>query len=262
MITIRNFNAQAYEDYRNSFLSLLIPENIKNISESNSGTSHDHEQQAFTEYVSSVFSDDIKLFLEQPHDAFGYREFIVSIFEKVFNRNPDDSIWKLLDYLDNESDFFTCPASTKFHGNEQQGLVRHSLLVCANGIKLAPFMLSGDVDMYYLVISCLFHDLCKVNMYEIKTRNVKNEDTGSWEKLPYYKVRDSYISYGHGIESMLRLNKYIAMPDSWNQAIRWHMGAYDISPLDRYALENAMLKFRETLFLHTADMLAGLVDDV
>ena len=174
----------------------------------------------------------------------------------------DDPIWKFLDYLENETDFYTAPASTKFHSNEENGLVRHSLLVVSYGIKLAPIMLTGDVDMYYLIISCLFHDLCKINMYETKLRNSKNEESGEWEKVPYYKVKDDYLSYGHGIESMLRLNKFIQMPESWNHAIRWHMGAYDMTQMDKLALEKSFVAYREVLFLQTADMLAGLVDTI
>ena len=123
-------------------------------------------------------------------------------------------------------------------------------------------MLQGKVDMYFLVLSCLFHDFCKVNMYETQMRNIKSEDTGNWEKVPYYKIKDDYISYGHGVESMLRLNKFISMPEPWNHAIRWHMGAYDISQLDKFSLEKSLSAYREVLFLQTADMQAGLVDEM
>jgi hypothetical protein len=59
---------------------------------------------------------------------------------------------------------------------------------------------------------------------------------------------------------MIRLNRFVKMPESWNHAIRWHMGAYDISQMDKYALEKAVAKYKEVLFLQTADMQAGLVD--
>jgi len=260
MITIHNFNADTYGDFRKKFLSPFITD--AGGQESINAKTPDYERETFVEYVSSVFSDDIKLFVKAAHETSEYRNFIFSIFENALNVKSDDPVFKLLDFLDKEGDFFSCPASTKYHGNELYGLVRHSLMVLANGLKLAPIMLNGDVDMYFLAISCLFHDLCKVNMYEMKTRNVKNEETGNWEKAPYYKVKDFYMSYGHGIESMIRLNEYIKMPEAWNQAIRWHMGAYDISPLDKIAMEKALFAYREVLFLHTADMLAGIVDNV
>jgi hypothetical protein len=216
----------------------------------------------FEEFAVSVFADEIKLFFSTPKTTEEYRVFVAHIFKNIVITKQDDPIWKFLNYLENETDFYTAPASTKYHSNEENGLVRHSLLVIANGLKLAPIMLDGDVDMYYLVISCLFHDLCKVNMYEIKIRNSKNEETGNWEKVQYYKIKDTYLSFGHGIESMVRLNKYIAIPDSWNHAIRWHMGAYDISPMDKIALEKSLAAYREVLFLQTADMQAGLVEGI
>ncbi|MFP3091356.1 hypothetical protein LQZ21_13630 [Treponema sp. TIM-1] len=184
------------------------------------------------------------------------------IFSEILARGSKDPVWQLLAHIEQETDFYTAPASTKFHGSEENGLVRHSLLVTANGIHLAPVMLSGDVDRYYLIVSCLFHDLCKTNMYEIKTKNAKNEETGNWEKVPFYKIKDNYLSFGHGIESMLRINKYIALPDAWNHAIRWHMGAYDISPMDKFALEKSLAAYKEVLFLQTADMQAGLVEEI
>ncbi|GHV83215.1 hypothetical protein AGMMS50212_05550 [Spirochaetia bacterium] len=204
----------------------------------------------------------IEQFIFQERTANEYIEFTHNIFKKTLSIGDADPIWDLLEHLKTKTDFYTAPASTHFHGAEPGGLVRHSLLVAANGIKLAPVMLSGKIDMYYLIISCLFHDFCKVNMYEIKTRNVKNEKTNKWEEAPYYSIRNDYLSYGHGIESMLRINEFIKMPDSWNHAIRWHMGAYDSSTLDKYALKKALSTYKEVLLLQTADMQAGMVEEV
>jgi hypothetical protein len=213
-------------------------------------------------YSIDDFAKEIKQFISTSKNTDDYKLLVTKIFRENIVASKSDPIWQLLAYLENETDFYTAPASTKFHSNEKHGLIRHSLLVVAYGIELAPSMLTGDVNMYYLVISCLLHDFCKVNMYEEKTRNSKNEETGKWEKIPCYKVRDDYLSYGHGVESMLRLNKFIPMPESWNQAVRWHMGAYDITQMDKLALEKSFVAYREVLFLQTADMLAGLVDDI
>jgi hypothetical protein len=194
--------------------------------------------------------------------ATDYISFTRSLFEITLAVPDKDPVWAMLDYLETETDFYTAPASTRFHNNEPFGLVRHSLSVLANGLRLAPVMLGCDVDYYHLSISCLLHDFCKVNMYEATTRNVKNEKTGVWEKVPAYKVREDYMSFGHGIESMLRLSRFIQMPEAWNHAIRWHMGAYDLSPTADISHKKALAKYREVLFLQTADMQAGLVDEV
>jgi hypothetical protein len=207
-------------------------------------------------------AEDVKAFISSPKRPEEYADFINCLFKGSLDCSPDDKVWDLLAYLERETDFYTAPASTRFHGAELYGLIRHSLLVLANGIKLAPLLLGGEVDWYFLTVACLFHDLCKVNMYEQKLRNVKNEKTGEWEKEPFYTVKPDYIAFGHGIESLLRIAKFIELPESWMHAVRWHMGAYDISPMDKIAMEKALGKYKEVLFLQTADMQAGVVDAV
>jgi hypothetical protein len=99
-------------------------------------------------------------------------------------------------------------------------------------------------------------------MYETKARNVKNNKTGNWDVEPFYSVRKDYLAFGHGIESMLRINKWLQMPVCWNHAIRWHMGAYDVTQMDKLSLDKAITLYKEVLFLQTADMQAGLVDEI
>lgn len=38
----------------------------------------------------------------------------------------------------------------------------------------------------------LLHDLCKAQFYKVSSRNVKNEKTGQWEKVPYYAIEDQF----------------------------------------------------------------------
>ena len=53
-------------------------------------------------------------------------EFIQIYQEKITRRGAD----KLLEYLtSDQSDFFTAPSSTRFHGAYEGGLVQHSLNV-------------------------------------------------------------------------------------------------------------------------------------
>jgi hypothetical protein len=258
-MNLQNFTPQHFQSY-SAWKGL--PRTLSNDTPLTEREIKDAEAEAYSEFTADAFSEEIKQFISSPKGQAEYADFVVYIFQAVLETAKDNPVWKLLEYLEKETDFYTAPASTRFHSSEPGGLVRHSLLVTANGIRLAPVMFSNEVDMYYLVISCLFHDLCKVNMYEEKTKNVKNEETGSWEKAPYYSVRKDYIAFGHGIESMLRLNDYIPMPNPWNHAIRWHMGAYDIAPMDKPSLDKAFAMYKEVLFLQTADMQAGLVEEI
>ena len=51
-----------------------------------------------------------------------------------------------------------------------------------------------------IIIVALLHDLCKAQFYKVTTRNVKNDETGKWEKQPFYMVEDVF-PYGHGEKS-------------------------------------------------------------
>jgi hypothetical protein len=201
-------------------------------------------------------------FISSPRNPGEYADFARAVFEDSLNLSPADGIWGLLDYLEEETDFYSAPASTRYHGAEPCGLARHSFLVFANGIELAPVMLGDGVDRYCLSAACLFHDICKANMYESKLRNVKDEKTGEWKREPFYAVRQDYISFGHGIESLLRLSRFINLSEAWRHAVRWHMGAYDLSQTDKIAMEKALAKYKEVLFLQTADMQAGIVEGI
>jgi hypothetical protein len=214
------------------------------------------------EIFPSSLAEDIRTFISIPRKTGEYEEFVREIFKNIPNIPAGDKIGNLLAYLEDETDFYSAPASTRHHGAESGGLIRHSLLVLANGIELAPVMLKDGADRYCLTVSCLFHDLCKINMYETKMRNVKDEKTGEWKKEAFYTVRRDYISFGHGVESLLRLSRFASLGEAWQHAVRWHMGAYDLSPLDKFAMEKALAAYREVLFLQTADMTAGIVDAV
>ena len=52
-----------------------------------------------------------------------YKERFVSIYKEKIHRDGSE---KLLEYLlSAQSDFFSAPASTRFHGSHAQGLVEH-----------------------------------------------------------------------------------------------------------------------------------------
>jgi hypothetical protein len=204
----------------------------------------------------------IKEFIGSPRNPGEYPAFVRALFKDSLGVPPADKLWSLLDYLEEETDFYLAPASTRYHGAEPRGLIRHSLLVLANGIELLPVMLKAGADPYWLSAACLFHDICKANMYESKLRNVKDEKTGEWKKEAFYTVRQDYISFGHGVESLLRISRFITLPEPWRHAVRWHMGAYDLSQMDRIAMGKALAQYQEVLFLQTADMQAGVLEGV
>ena len=90
-----------------------------------------------------------------------------------------------------KSDFFKAPASTRFHGDYEGGLLEHSMKVyeiLKDKVKIAS--ISIDTPDESIIIMALLHDVCKANYYKVDYRNAKNA-LGEWEKVPYYTVDDT-----------------------------------------------------------------------
>jgi hypothetical protein len=65
--------------------------------------------------MTSKFSIEIKTFISTSKTAIEYKEFVHYIFTKGLKTKIKDPIWKLLDYLEKETDFYTAPAKYKLN---------------------------------------------------------------------------------------------------------------------------------------------------
>lgn len=147
------------------------------------------------------------------------------------------------------TDFFSAPASTKFHLSKEGGLCAHSMNVYAC-LKDIPY--AGEESA---AICGLLHDLCKTNFYKPDFRNVKN-DKGIWEKVPCYTIEDK-LPMGHGEKSVYLINKFMKLTDDEALAIRWHMGGFDEAVQGgSMALTNAWGISKLAVLLHIADLQA------
>lgn len=160
-----------------------------------------------------------------PEQIENNKQQIIDIYRNCVKREGSD---KLLDYLINKSDFFTAPASTRFHGAYDGGLAQHSLNVY-NCFK--AYLERDRVRELYnlnasdetIAVCALLHDICKVNVYTRGTRNVKNEETGQWEKVPTFFFDDG-LPYGHGEKSVYMITGFMRLTREEAFAIRYHMG--------------------------------------
>lgn len=134
---------------------------------------------------------------------------------------------ELLEYIcSDKSDFFTAPASTKFHGSYEGGLCEHSVNVFES---LREYVnrprFKEEYGLSYsdetVAIVSLLHDLCKINIYKVSSRNVKKD--GAWVSVPYYEFDDK-MPYGHGEKSVYIINGYMRLSREEAFAIRYHMG--------------------------------------
>jgi len=161
---------------------------------------------------------------------------------------------KLLEWL-NTSDFFQAPASTRFHGSYEGGLVEHSLNVydCLVG-ELTSSGLADTYSQETVAIVSLLHDLCKANFYKKGTRNVK--ENGQWVTKEVYEI-DEKFPCGHGEKSVIILQNFIHLEAEEIYAIRAHMGGFDTSVKGGdYFIGNIFERSKLALLLHLADMKA------
>ena len=176
------------------------------------------------------------------------KEEFLQIYNEYVKRQGSQ---EFLDWL-LKTDFFTAPASTKYHGACEGGLLLHSLNVYKT-LRERYFEEGKDSEESF-AICALLHDLCKAQFYKVSTRNVKNDVTGQWEKVPYYTVEDAF-PYGHVEKSVFLIERFMRLKTSEAMAIRWHMGGFDDSARGgSFAISLAYEKYPLAVKLHLADL--------
>ena len=170
-------------------------------------------------------------------------------FLQIYNENiKRQGSRELLEWMQ-KTDFFTAPASTKYHCACESGLVMHSVSVF-NTLMEKHYDDEKD-NMESFAIAGLLHDLCKAQFYKVSTRNVKNEQTGQWEKHPYYAIEDSF-PYGHGEKSVFLIERFMRLKIEEAMAIRWHMGGFDEG--GGFSISLAYERYPLAVKLHLADL--------
>ena len=180
-------------------------------------------------------------------------------------------ITQLLDYVE-ATDFFTAPASTRFHGAHEGGLLEHSLCVYDNLVDLAQTY-AEELSFESMTIVSLFHDVCKADFYTKTFRNVKNYDADSiklasakdikqdplgrfyfWDTQEGYSVYEKLNLGGHGSKSLFIVQQFIRLSAYEAAAILCHMGEYDAS---KYSNPSSVFSNNKLAYLlHVADGIA------
>lgn len=186
------------------------------------------------------------------------QKFITLFTENVKREGAD----KLLEWL-LTTDFFTAPASTKFHSACEGGLCAHSLNVYNRFMTLVRSEYGEDWEQQIshetIVLLALLHDICKANTYKVDYKNVKVD--GNWVQQPYYTVEDN-LPYGHGEKSVYIINGFLRLTREEAMAINWHMGGFDARVRGgSYLLADAFYKYPLCVFLHVSDLMATYLDE-
>jgi hypothetical protein len=181
------------------------------------------------------------------------KEEFIALYQQHIHR-PGAA--ELLQYLLSDAcDFFSAPASTRYHLSIEGGLVEHSVNVYHCLVDyLNRERVKTDYDLNpsdeTVAIIGLLHDLCKINVYQKSFRNVKDK-TGKWNQVPSYDFQDN-LPYGHGEKSVYILSGFMRLTREEAFAIRYHMGFSDTE--DKNNVSRAFTLFPLAFALSTADM--------
>ena len=210
--------------------------------------------------------------------------FLAILREKCPDRQ---GISSLLMCLEDKTDFFTAPCSTRFHLSEAGGLCAHSLNVY---YRLRALFLNEkqrreedatltDEEEDTVAFTALFHDVCKCNVYKPSFRNQKSYDADKvaaaepyqvkqdpnglfiWETVPCYAFEDKF-PFGHGEKSVFILSRCVKLSVDEALAIRWHMGFSDSDfKAGGYNVSVAFERCQLAVLLHIADLQATYLDE-
>lgn len=166
-----------------------------------------------------------------------------------------EGVSDLLNWLE-LTDFYTAPASTRFHGNYPGGLLEHSLNVYDELVRLLSVYPEIKVAEESVIIAALFHDLCKVGLYASEKRNRKNE-FGQWESYDAYTIQEKFCFGGHGSKSVYIIQRSMQLKPIEAVAINCHMGSWD----GNKDVGSAYERYPFAWLLHVADESATYIKE-
>ncbi len=179
--------------------------------------------------------------------------------EKIFPH-----IKRVLDWL-RAGDFYTSPASTKYHDSYTGGLLNHTLQTYLQllGLRSVPkFKTVVDEQWWSAVFAVLVHDWCKIGRYESYWKNVRDERADKWTQIMAYRYREDGVArFGHGTQSLvmamqLCVSKYTSLSFEEMASIRWHMDNWDMGTYDAEDMRVCDEKIPMVRMVQFADQLA------
>jgi len=172
--------------------------------------------------------------------------------KRLLRETDRKGIEELIQHLD-KVQFFSQPASTKFHGAFPGGLAAHSLQVFFLYEEQARELESVNKSLDTIAITTLLHDLCKSGAYI----PIKGPLIYKWNKKH---------PEGHGRLSAFIVKHFIELTNEEEAMIRYHMGFwYSIQSNDKKG-EYPLSKINEVFnkvpsakLLHLCDEISSLM---
>lgn len=219
------------------------------------------------------------------------KEFYQSLFRQYVGGQKVEDLLNMLD----RTDFYTAPASVKYHCNFDGGLLQHTLNVYDSLIRLIEMkdiitptqkfgllekvrggkeitasekeeldeiikklLNSNKVTFASIVKVALGHDFHKINYYKKYTKNVK-DDNGKWVQQEAWGYRDDPFTLGEdGTNSWYIMNSVLPLNFEEISAIENHMGS-GRSGQWLPGASGCWKKSNLAVLLHLADMYATFV---
>lgn len=150
----------------------------------------------------------------------------------------------LMDFVENETEYLTAPASSRFHLCREGGLLEHSVNVCEAMLRLRE-ALAPETSVESCVVTALLHDLGKAGMPQ-NPLYVPNKADGR-KKQPY-RQNDKLTYLSVPVRSLYLISPRFPLTEEEAQAIVYHDGQYVDDNKSAATKEGPLL-----LLLHYAD---------
>ncbi len=146
---------------------------------------------------------------------------------KVIDRREE--FLKLIDFMENQTDYLNSPASTRFHLCRKMGLLEHSVNVAETMLRLRG-VLAPEISEESCIITALIHDLGKAGMpgapqYIPNEPTARQKQYGFGPSVPY-RMNDNLVYLSVPLRSLYLALPHIKLSESEVQAVMYHDGQY------------------------------------
>lgn len=175
-----------------------------------------------------------------------------------------EGINKLINWLENKSDFFIAPSSKDKHSNFEGGNAFHSYSVYELLKDKCEYFKNKKSNLFIpnedsVKIIALLHDISKANFYIKTFKNVKDgkkinyngKEVDNWIEKEVYDIDDKF-PLNHGCKSVIMLQNFIKLEKFEILCIAHHMGLPS-DYIEKITFHNALELYPFIILLHTAD---------
>lgn len=204
----------------------------------------------------------IRFYPDNLQDVIRYHDVLIvaCMLSRFADKGDDVGLrhgMRILDWLAT-TDFYSAPASNRFHDAYEGGLISHTINVYNQMCEVWKIQKFNSVSPHSFTLVALTHDWCKIGLYESYMRNVKDEKTGQWNQVKSFRWREEgpAFAFGHGVSSMFLVSRFVNLNGDEAAAIRWHMGSYRCADSEFSELQTCNEVYPLVLMVQFADVLS------